>query len=141
MNGTDFENLALRAFTPFLSELGFRAEPTHISGRHFRSNYVSKQHTLMISFEPGDNMLTVMLITNEANDLASMDDRSKSPRLSDLNSRYMSCITASDRANNEAFFAKIEPRDENEYAVVKAAKELRLVLHHHINNQGLKPSP
>jgi hypothetical protein len=132
MNGTDFERLVLKVFSPFLTELGFRAETQHISGRYYRANYVGEQHTLSISFEPGDDMLTVMLMTNGADDLASIDDRSKTPRLSDLNARYMSNVSASDRANNEAFFAGIEPHDTNEYAIVKAAKELRLVLPHHL---------
>ena len=132
MNGRDFERLVLKVFPPFLTELGFVAEPPHISGRYYRANFVGRQHTLSVSFEPGDNMLAVLLITNGADDLASIDDRTKTPRLSDLNARYMVDVTTSDRANNEAFFAEIEPRDKDEYAIVKAAKELRLVLPHHL---------
>lgn len=57
-----------------------------------------------------------------------IDDRTQTPRLADLNSRYMATITSEERAENEAAFAGIMVQNKQERLLLKAAKELRLVL-------------
>jgi hypothetical protein len=52
----------------------------------------------------------------------------KTPRLSDLNSRYMNTVSSEERAANEAAFKSVEARDEEEKLLLKSAKELCLVL-------------
>jgi hypothetical protein len=44
--------------------------------------------------------------------LSDIDDRIKSPRLSDLNSRYMKSVTDEEQAANEATFKSVVVRDE-----------------------------
>lgn len=119
-------------FEPFLEQLGFTIQPVHLSGRYYRASFISHRHTLIITFEPGDEYITVMLLTNGDADLRSIDDPTKTPRLSDLNARYMRFVTASERAENEEFFVQLEPRDRAESELIKCAKELRLVLRRHL---------
>jgi hypothetical protein len=81
-----------------------------------------------VSYEPGDEVLFVMVFKRENGELSDIDDRSNTPRLSDLNMRYMHTVTKEERLENEVSFRAIEPRDNEEKSVLKAARELRLVL-------------
>lgn len=119
-------------FKPFLEQLGFAMQPVHVSGRYYRASFAGRNNTLLITFEPGDEQTTVMLVTNGDDDLRAIDDPVKTPRLSHLNARYMGLVTASERAENEAFFGQLEPRDRAEYGLIKCAKDLRLVLPRHL---------
>lgn len=132
MNGLSFESLMQSVFKPFLEQLGFAMQPVHVSGRYYRASFADRKCTLLITFEPGDEQTTVMLLTNGDDDLRSIDDPAKSPRLSHLNARYMGLVTASERADNEAFFGHQEPLDRAEQKLIKCAKDLRLVLPHYL---------
>jgi hypothetical protein len=132
MNDQDFSRIIDQAFTPFLKELGFVAQPKAISGRAYIVEFVGKAWTLSVSFEPGDDYFSVMLLNNEMRGLAAMDDRQKTPRLSDLNNRYMALVTQLDREENEAIFSGITVRDSLERQLLKFAKDLRLVLPKHL---------
>jgi hypothetical protein len=123
-----FQSLIKQAFNPFLIEFGFKPEKPHLSGRYHRANFIGNSHTIIIYFEPGEAYLTAMLVKNDDYDLSSIDDPKKTPRVSDLNRIYMGKITPSERANNESFFSTIEVKDQNEQALLKLAKDLRLVL-------------
>ena len=90
--------------------------------------FIGKSWTLSVSFEPGDNYFSIVLLNNKERGLAAMDDRQKSPRLSDLNARYMGQITLAEREVNEAFFTSIVVTDSFERQLLKVAKDLRLVL-------------
>ena len=94
--------------------------------------FIGKSWTLSVSFEPGDNYFSIVLLNNKERGLAAMDDRQKSPRLSDLNARYMGQITLAEREANEAFFASIVVTDSFERQLLKVAKDLRLVLPKHL---------
>jgi hypothetical protein len=128
ITGERFQSLVKQAFNPFLIELGFKPQKPHLSGRYHRVNFIGDSHTLIISFEPGDAYLTAMLVKNDDYDLSSIDDPKKTPRMSDLNRIHMGKITPSERANNESFFSTIKVKDQNEQALLKLAKNLRLVL-------------
>ena len=128
MNDQDFIRIIDQAFTPFLKELGFVAQPKEISGRAYMVEFIGELRTLSVSFEPGDNYFSIVLLNNKERGLAAMDDRQKSPRLSDLNTRYSGQITLAEREANEAFFACIVVTDPFERQLLKFAKDLRLVL-------------
>ena len=107
-------------------------QPVLISGRYYRASFVGPDHTVLITFEPGDDDATTMLLTNGDDDLRAIDDPEKTPRLSHLNSKYMGLVTAIERAENDDFFGKIEARDSAENGLIKCAKDLRLVLPRHL---------
>jgi hypothetical protein len=132
MNGQDFLRVCKAAFAPFLKELGFSMDSPLISGRFYRVSFTGAAHAVSVSYEPGDEALFVMVFGRERGELTDIDDRLKTPHLADLNARYMPTITSEDRAANEAVFASVEVRDKEELAVLKAAKELRLVLPKHL---------
>ncbi len=128
MNDQDFSRIIDQAFTPFLKELGFVTQPKAISGRAYMVEFVGNLWTLSVSFEPGDNYFSVILLNNRMRGLAAMDDPQKSPRLSDLNTRYMGKVAPAEREANEAFFANVEVANPFERQLLKFAKDLRLVL-------------
>lgn len=128
MNGQDFLRIIKEAFVPFLAELDFVMGEPSISGRVYRVVFASLKHFVSISFEPGEKSLFVWVSTREGGELAAVDDRSKTLRLSDLNSRYMKTVTEDQRASNDALFKSVVVKDEEEKALLKCAKQLRLVL-------------
>lgn len=128
MDGQDFLRVCKGAFVPFLTELGFSMDTPSISGRFYRVSFTGAVHAVSVSYEPGDEALFVMVFGREGGELTDIDDRLKTPRLADLNARYMPTITREERAKNEAAFVGVEARDREEVVLVKAAKELRLVL-------------
>ncbi len=132
MNGINFENMMDSVFKPFLEELRFAMQPVFVSGRYYRASFVGPDHTLLITFEPGDEFTAIMLITNGDDDLRAIDDPIKTPRLSHLNARYMGLVAPSERVANEAFFGHLEPQDRAEEGLIKCAKDLRLVLPRHL---------
>jgi len=133
MNGPDFLRIISEAFWPFLKALGFNMEPPSISGRFYRANFNGQKNVVSISYEPGDNAQFIMIFNRENGELSDIDDRSKTPRLSDLNTRYMSLITPAERAKAEATFGAVQAVDEDEAFLLKSAKELSLVLPKYLN--------
>ena len=111
-------------------------QPAHLSGRYYRVTFVGDLHTLLITFEPGDEQLIVMLLRNGDSDLKAIDDPAKTPRLSNLVARYLPAVTAQERAENETFFSQVKPRDSAEKSLLESAKDLRLVLPLHIATQS-----
>jgi hypothetical protein len=103
-------------------------ETPSLSGRSYRATFTSPEEVVSVSYEPGDEVLFVMVFCRQNGGLSDIDDRSNTPRLSDLNMRYMHTITKEERLENEVIFGAIEPRDNEERLLLKAAKELRLVL-------------
>lgn len=128
MTGERFKRLINEAFVLFLKDLGFVSQPIHVSGRYFRASFIGKEQTLIVSLKPAEDNKTVLLVTIGDDDLSAIDDRSKTPRLSDLNSRYMSDVVPYEQMSNDAFFSGIEALCAHERKLVKSAKELRLVL-------------
>ena len=135
MNGQDFLRIANEAFAPFLKDIGFTMDAPSISGRLYRASFTGQNHSVSVSFEPGDEAFFVLVFNREHGELSDMDDRLKTPRLSDLNSRYMNTVSSEERAANEDAFKSVVARDEEERALLKFAKELRLVLPKYLANQ------
>lgn len=128
MNGQDFLRIAKDALVPFLKELGFSMDSPSISGRFYRVSFTGAAHAVWVSYEPGDEFWSVLVFGREGGELTDIDDRAKTPSLADLNVRYMPTISSDERAENEAAFDTVEARDKEELDLLKAAKELRLVL-------------
>jgi hypothetical protein len=128
MNGQDFLRIANEAFVPFLKGLGFVMDEPSISGRFYRVSFTGSDHAVSVSYEPGDDALFVMVFTRKNGELSDIDDRTKTPRLADLNSRYMATVTNDERIENEAVFESVVVNDKDERLLLKAAKELHLVL-------------
>lgn len=138
MNGQDFLRITTMAFTPFLTKLGFRADEPSISGRYYRASFTGLFHAVSVSYEPGDSALFVIVFSRKNGELSDIDDSIKTRRLADLNNRYMSVVTAKERTDNEVFFESVEIKDDEERAVLKTAKELRLVLPLYLQENGAK---
>jgi hypothetical protein len=133
MNGQDFLRIVRTAFLPIFSALGFQMDTPSTSGRFYRASFTSPNYVISISYEPGDNSQFVIIFTKENDELSDIDDRSKTPRLADLNSRYMHTISSDERVQNEAFFASVQVTGDQEKLLLKAAKELRLVFPKYLN--------
>ena len=135
MDGENFLKIVKQAFWPFLSEMEFIANDPSISGRYYRASFTGPTHSIWVTFEPGDDQLLIFIFSRENGKLSNIDDRSKTPRLSDLNSRYMRTISDRERSDSEAIFADVVAKDSKEQLVLKAAKELRLVLPKYIESE------
>lgn len=133
MSGQDFIRIVTEAFLPFLRLLGFHMETPSISGRFYRASFSNPTNVVSISFEPGDNAAFVMIFSRENGGLSDVDDRSKTPRLADLNSQFMPMVTNDERASAEATFAGIHAGNPEERILLKYAKELSLVLPKYLN--------
>ena len=128
MNGQDFIRIVQSTFWPSLEELGFQMDTPSISGRLYRASFSNARNVVSISYEPGDSAQFVMIFTKEKDILSDIDDRSKTPRLSDLNNHYMHMVSSTERAQNDVLFSSVHETGEEEKCLIKAAKELRLVL-------------
>jgi hypothetical protein len=129
MDGFEFFRIADEAFAPFLAELGLSMDSPSISGRLYCVSFSSGTHSVQISYEPGDDEAPrILVFTKEQGHLSEIDDSIKTPRLADLNSRYMREIDIDERTANDAVVASIHVNDHQERLLLKAAKELRLVL-------------
>ena len=133
MIGDRFKEIIAKAYSPFLKDLGFAAQEPHVSGRYHSAKFIGMGYTLIVSIEAAEHEVTVMLVDNNDDDLASIDDPLKTPRLSDLNRRYMAVVSSAEREDNEKFFSEMSSNDQDEKALLKCAKELRLVLPKHLS--------
>jgi hypothetical protein len=136
MNGLGFFRIIDEAFVPFLAHLGFSMEGPCTGGRVYSASFSNETHSVGISFEPGDDRFLILLFTKENGKLSEIDDRVKTPRLAELNERYMQGVTREERAANEAFFKSILADDSQERVLLKYAKELRLVLPRHLGTKS-----
>jgi hypothetical protein len=135
MTPEDFLRIVTQAFAPFLKGLGFSMDPPSISGRLYDVNFSSSTHVVSVSFEPGDDLLLVLVFSRENGRLSDIDDPSTTPRLADLNRRYMSAVSREERTANDAMFTSVVARDKDEKLLLKSAKELRLVLPRYLADQ------
>ena len=128
MNGQDFLRIAREAFEPFLKELGFVIDEPSISGRSFHISFTTHKSVVSVSYEPGDDALFVMVIGRKNGQWSDIDNRKETPWFPDLNSQYKAAVTQTERLANEKAFKFVMVRDNEERQLLKAAKELRLVL-------------
>lgn len=139
MNGQDFLRVIQDTFEPFLVAQGFSIGDSSISGRLYRTRFNTQKNVIEVSYEPGENALFVLIFSREKGELSDIDDRTKTPRLADLNTLYMPLVSDTERATNEIFFQGISVKDQEERQLLKCAKELRLVLPKYLN--AYPPNP
>lgn len=127
MTGDRFVALIGATYRPFLAELGFKEEAPHVSGRFYEVRFVGDDFEVCVSFEPGDQMLHVLVPPRDPT-LAEIDDPRSTARLRDLNRRYLGTVPQEEVRSSSLEFSGIDTRDDHERLLVKAANELRLVL-------------
>jgi hypothetical protein len=132
MSNDTFERVLTAAFVPFLKDLGFTQGAMHSCGRFSSAKFQGSRSALSVSYEYGDDHLNIMLLTRGAEELEDIDDRDKSLRLADLNSRYTRLITPEERVDNQHYFAAFGARDALEERWLKSTRDLRLVLIKHL---------
>lgn len=125
MNGHHFLRIVSVAFRPFLLELGFEKEHCMASGRHYSASFETPEMQVCISHEPGNGICEVYIFNKIEGRWSSIDNRIDTPRLSDLNRRFFSRVSREERMRN---FSHMQASDSEEARLLKAAKELRLVL-------------
>src|SRR5688500_18235780 len=101
MDSKGFVRIVNEAFVPFLDRHGLVMEELDLSGRLYEASFTTRDLAVSVSYEPGDAALFIMVFRVEGGDLSSIDDRSQTPRLADLNNRYLRGVTAQERLANE----------------------------------------
>lgn len=132
MNEKDFLTMIENAFKPLLMEMGFISENSLVSGKYYCASFSNKFIDVSISYEPGEEIFFI-IISKHNSYYSDIDDRKKSPRLEDLNRKYMPFISSKERNENELYFTNIHPKSPQENKLLKYAKELRMTLPKYLN--------
>jgi hypothetical protein len=135
MNSRRFLEIIHDAFVPFLLDLGFSLSEVDTSGRLYDVMFTSPNHAVSISYEPGDSSLLLIVHTIRNGQVSKIDDRNNTPRLTDLNTRYMKSVTPAELRAAKAAIENVAV-DEIERKLLKAASELRLVLPKYLADHG-----
>lgn len=135
MNAEAFHDVVRRLISPALEPLGFVLQMS-VSGRMYSAEFVSPDHVASISFEPGDDYLLVVVFTVTDGVRSDLDDRQRTPRLCDLNRRFMSPAEIEQLHRSPTLECTGYPSTAK---LVKSARELAVVLPRYvtIRTQGL----
>jgi hypothetical protein len=133
MNDQSFIRIIHEAFQPFLSVLGFLMDAPSLSGNFYEASFSGPNHVVSISYEPGADFQLVLIFGRDHGEQSDIDESSATPRLADLNKRYMHLISDDERAKNDVMFSFVRVTDRAEALLLKSAKELSLVLPNHLN--------
>jgi hypothetical protein len=129
MNGLRFREFVSKAFEIPLGQLGFKLGTVAVSGRSYSAEYLSERNVVSVSYEPGDEFLLVLVFGLSPDGTRSdIDDPVATPRLNELNRRFAKAVSQDERVENQRRFASFEGTDVAEDRLLKAAKDLRLVL-------------
>jgi hypothetical protein len=128
MDAESFVRIVQSAFSPFLSELGFHMEPPLLGGKFYKASFKSSDLVVSIYFEPGESFLLIPIFSVNDGKLSDIDDRSATPRIEDLNRRYMPLITPGDREKKAKNFDFVSANDDEEKMLLKRAEDLSHVL-------------
>ncbi len=132
MNGVEFVQAIRREVLPVLEPLGFRLE-TSVSGRMYSAEFVTPTHVVSISYEPGDDYFLVLVFTVIDGKRSDIDDVARTPRLNNLNQRYLGPEGA---AKLRLALGERESPDPLLRKIRKAAAELAVVLPRHLEHAG-----
>ncbi|WP_211051172.1 hypothetical protein [Parasphingorhabdus halotolerans] len=124
------------SFKPFLADLGFSFAPLAVNGRQYRASFIARAHTLIISFEVGSECLDIMLVNNDDSGLAAIDNHERTPRLQDLNIRYMGKVSEKEKVLGKSSTSYFRPDDPTERLMIKCARDLRLVLPRYLRSHS-----
>lgn len=121
-------------FLPFLKDLGFELKKMKINGKYFYSEFTKASVTLLISLEPQEEHLDVIVLDNKARSLEQEQcNLDNAPRLKGLNSRFMPLVTSSEIKQNNEYFSGYEAEDSVERSLMQSAKSLKLILPYYLN--------
>ena len=123
MDETEFEAAVRRHLLAVLEPHGFHLKPD-VSGRMYSVEFGSDTHVVSVSYEPGDDYLLVAIFTVKDGIRSNIDDRVATPRLSDLNARFLHASDAGEltRRRSEGALGPEERR------IQRIAAELSIVL-------------
>jgi hypothetical protein len=124
MNSDQFVAAVKAVLCASLEPMGFRIS-TKTSGRSYDAECATDDHVAIVSFEPGDGFLLVAVLSVDNGIRSNLDDREKSPRLSDLNRRF---LDPADVDRLELARSRDLPGDPEMSRVVSAMRQLCLVL-------------
>lgn len=128
MTGASFRRIVETAFAPFLKDLGFAPGNVTASGRAYSARFKGPRHDLLVSYEPGDKYLLILVSPRRSAGRGHLGENAAALRLGDLNRRYMNQVSNLERENAKRKFASIVSADGEERRLLKAATELFLVL-------------
>jgi hypothetical protein len=129
MNGDTFTEAVNRYLDPVMRPLGFESE-IRVSGRLYSANFQSSSHMVSVSFEPGDEYWLVVVHTVTDGLRSEIDDRVTTPRLGDLNAKY---LTSRDGPALEALQSNETTINPMTQKIRKIAAELAVVLPRYLN--------
>jgi hypothetical protein len=124
VNGNEFVSAATRFLLPLLAPMGFSMATT-VSGRLYSAEFISPTHVVSISFEPGDDYWLVLIFTVKNGVRSDIDDRIATPRLADLNAKF---LARDDGAALEMIRQRDPAIDPAERKIQRISAELALVL-------------
>jgi len=136
MDAFTFERLASETLTPCLEPLGFRSGQWRINGKEYFRSFESRTHRVEVSYEPGDDYLSVTVAPIGARTLEDMDNPRVTRSVSDLAEAYAQRTTREQREENQRWFAGIEATEPAAKRMLNAAKTLRLVLPLHLASEA-----
>jgi hypothetical protein len=127
VTGDSFRRI-VATFSPLLEALGFLQSQLQVSGRHYFAEFRSSEHGVGISFEPGENYLAIYVFELKGAGPATLADVDSAIQLSELNRRFQSKITLTQRATSAALIKSVECDDNQESRLLRAAAALLEVL-------------
>jgi hypothetical protein len=131
MDDSKFVSLVCRYVRPALQPFGFSVQ-TAVSGRTFSAEFISKDLVVSIAYEPGDDYLLVAIFTVDDGIRSNIDDRIATPRLSDLNSRFLQASDA-DELTRRRYDGALGPEERR---MQRIGAELAIVLPRYLQSLG-----
>lgn len=128
MTSQKFVQIINEFFVPFLHDMGFRLDSIEVNGRFYLARFKGSNHLLNVCFEPGEDYLSAQMSTNGKDIFKVLDDPKFSPKVSELNRRFMGAVTNLEFEANNRFFESATADDPLDRKLIKIARDLRLVL-------------
>ncbi|HET7203581.1 MAG TPA: hypothetical protein VFI92_09460, partial [Steroidobacteraceae bacterium] len=94
--------------------------------------FASTTHVVSVSYEPGDDYLLVVVFTVRDGVRSDIDDRRSSPRLPDLNRRFLHASDA-DELSHRRSGGVLDPEEQR---IQRVGAELAIVLPRYLQSLG-----
>ena len=131
MDDSEFVSSVCRYVRPALRPFGFSIA-TAVSGRTFSAEFISEDLVVSIAYEPGDDYLMVVVFTVNDGVRSHIDDRIATPRLSDLNFRFLRASDADELARRR-YDGALGPEERR---IQRIGAELAIVLPRYLQSLG-----
>ena len=132
MDGQTFIRLVKKAFNPFMREFGFSMGAPSVDGLIFSVDFTHRDCVVTVAIEPPDLAVHTLIFSREGEQLSAPDDLLRTPRLSDLVARHMRQASQAEQITAKKKFAAVHAPIEDQRLLLKAARELYLVLPKHL---------